>query len=398
MESAFVLSPLLLVLIIAGIIAILIKLLKKNPKLAAILLIVPVVCIAVFVLWYFFSKTLPIETHVKEALRVEPYSNSSSPIWSEGIENKLSADVYPSKISAVRELGRKINRTLPLVMEAIDSLQEIEIFQNSQDLELVEEFRKVISQSNPDIKCKIVFENPTSSENVITIYFFINNDYYSLKQVSWQKNPNENIMSGTIRANILVNQKQQVTVPVSFTEKPWVENFANFLNTQPNKQYIVARSAESCLAPEEADRQAMQNVNEQLAPMLIRFQNPFHLENKDIFESGIIADKFVQSFDGSAGKIWREAILLDVSPDKLNRLAANIAGTSRVKINQWVKTILSIAGLFILITIVYAFLNAATRGYYSLTLKIIGIILAAIFLFIILLLFSFRGGPGMGGL
>jgi hypothetical protein len=377
----------ILLIIVILLLVLFIRLLIKRPGLAAIIALVPII---LFVLFYFSSSydiVPPVSTTIQRAqpsTSLRQYSNIQSPIWSEGIENELAADVYPSKIAAIRELGRKINKSLPIVMEAFPSLQEIEIFQNSQDSELVEEFRKVISQSNPDMKCKIVLDNPASSENVMVIYFLINTDYDSLKQVSWQKNPNENITGGTIRANISVNQRQQVSVPVNFVETPWVENFADFLNSQSNKQYIIARSAESCITPEEADRQTMDNAINQLGPMLLGFQNPFHLENKDIFESGIIADKFVQSFDGTAGKIWRQAILLDVSPDKLNRLAANIAGTSRVKINQWVKTILSIAGLFILITIVYAFLNAATRGYYSLTLKIIGIILAVIFLLTLL--------------
>jgi hypothetical protein len=389
----------ILLLIVIPLLVLFIRLSIKRPGLAAIIALVPII---LFVLFY-FEKTSLIVPHSSSVQLAQPSAslsqnlNLQSPIWSEGIENEFSADVYPSKKAAVRELGRKVNRSLPIVIESFPSIQEIEIFQNSQDLELVEEFQKVVAQFKPDIKCKIVFDNPTSSENVIVISFLINADYYSIKEVSWQNNPNDNIMSGTIRANILVNQKQQVSVPVSFSEKPWVENFSSFINSQTNKYYIIAKSNETSLSPEQADRQAMQNALEQVVPRLLSYVNPNRLGYKDLLESGIVVDKFVQSFDGSAGKFWRQAILLDVSYEKLTQLANRISNTGREKSKSLIGTILSIAGLFVLITIVYAFLNAATRGYYSLTLKIFGIILAAIFLFVILH-FYMKIGPGNSGM
>ena len=140
----------------------------------------------------------------------------------------------------------------------------------------------------------------------------------------------------------------------------------------------------------------IQNANEQVGPRLVSYLNPNKLEYKDILESGVIVDKFIQSFDGSAGKIWREAILLDVSPEKLNHLANQIANKNSVMQVTALKTIFSIAGLFILITIVYIFLNAATKGYYTWSLRIVGVILAVIILMIILHLS--RGRAMFGGL
>jgi hypothetical protein len=193
------------------------------------------------------------------------------------------------------------------------------------------------------------------------------------------------LQSGKFQATLSYLGKSTI-ISIDYVEQPWVENFASFQNSQTNKNYIVAKSNETSISPEDADWQAMNQAINQVAPKLLSYLNPNTLEGKDIIASGIVVDKFVQSFEGSSGKIWREAILLDVSPVKLQHLANMISNTGRERYMNWARMISSIVGLFILITIAYAFLNAATKGYYSLTLKIVGVILAAIFLFIILTL------------
>jgi hypothetical protein len=197
--------------------------------------------------------------------------------------------------------------------------------------------------------------------------------------------------SGTIQARIFCGPRQSI-VSTKYNNKTWVENFSDFVNIQPDKQYIVAKSSESCLAPGEAEQQAMEDACVQASGMLkdySRQTSEYNLVNNlkaspaDIQESGMVIDKFVQSFDGSAGKIWRQAILLDVSPEKLNQLADKIAGITQVRRQRRLSTVGSIAGLFVLITIVYIFLNAATKGYYAWSLRIVGVVLALILIFLL---------------
>jgi len=200
------------------------------------------------------------------------------------------------------------------------------------------------------------------------------------------------IVSGTFGVTIS-NQSRKTMITVDFVEKPWIENFSDFMNVQPDKQYIVAKSSESCLAPGEADQRAMEDACVQVSGMLngysppirygVNYVNGLKANPADIQESNMVIDKFIQSFDGSAGKIWRQAILLDVSPEKLNQLADKIAGITRVRRERRLSTIGSIAGLFVLITIVYIFLNAATKGYYAWSLRIVGVVLALILIFLL---------------
>ena len=205
------------------------------------------------------------------------------------------------------------------------------------------------------------------------------------ESAQWQKSDFDPSISSTgrIEASVL-KRGGQSTINARFTEKPWVEDFSNFLNRLPHKQYIVARSTESCLTPGEADQQAINDACSHVGPLLTNLQDPIKLSPNDILESGMIVDRFVQSFEGTAGKIWRQALLLDVSNQKINQLALNIANISRARRNHLARTIFSVAGLLGLITVVYGFLNAATKGYYSWSLRIAGVVLAVILIFLLL--------------
>ena len=371
----------ILLIIVIPLLVLFIRLSIKRPGLAAIIALVPII---LFVLFYFTASNMEVVSQeAQPATLPNLNSNVQSPIWSEGIENEFEADVYPSGISALRALAPRIVRNIPYVMGESGSPKTIVIYSNSLlVIEITEEFRQTISKLMPEIKCRIEISNTVGIEpKEVGIHFNLTN---SRKGKVNDEHLLYNGESGTIQAR-LHSHDRTLDIQTHFTNKFWVENFASFQNSQTNKYYIVAKSNETSISPEDADWQAMNQaamqVGSRVAISGISIQN---FQNKDILESGIVVDKFVQSFDGSSGKIWREAILLDVSPDKLNHLAAIASGVSRARLSSWARMAGSIIGLFILITIAYAFLNAATRGYYSLTLKIVGIILAAIFLFFIL--------------
>jgi hypothetical protein len=143
----------------------------------------------------------------------------------------------------------------------------------------------------------------------------------------------------------------------------------------------------------EANNQAIQIACTQVANILgqiplrrsgvpVSFAKP--VDSADILEGGFILDRFVQSFEGTAGKIWRQALLVDASPDKLKNLAQRKTMIARVRKRHFAGMFFSIAGLIVLITVVYAFLNAATKGYYTWSLRIAGVIFALVLIILLL--------------
>jgi hypothetical protein len=190
------------------------------------------------------------------------------------------------------------------------------------------------------------------------------------------------ITRGTVRASVLAGNRQ-IGISAEFAEKPWIENFYGVWNNRPNTRMIIAKSTESCLTEAEANRQAMGDVCNQLTQLLRQTSLsqaspslPRNVTSNDILERDFIVDRFAQNFDGRAGKIWRQALLIDASVGKLEQLARHKAVVARTIKWTWARMFGSVIGLLALITVVYAFLNAATRGYYAWSLRIAGVVLA----------------------
>ena len=362
-------------------IVLLIPSLKNKKKSVMVLFLIPLALVVSVMLLMFvhfpIHRKVSDVTHqqARPVLEASQYLGESSPIWSEGIEDQFVADIYPSRVSAVRSVSKRIGEQFRHVM--IDSQQpdSIVIVRTLNNSDFIEVLRESILKEYPEIKCRID-TGPPSQQNEVGILL-------DLPQTNTIHLPNRGpIERGKFRVTIS-NQVRKTTITVDFVEKRWVENLSYFLNIRPNSQYIVARSSESCLTPGEAEQQAMDDACKQVGIALLSIQNPNKLESQNIIESGMVIDMFVQSFDGSAGKIWRQAILLDVSPKKLNQLADKIASIAQVGRKRRLSTIGSIAGLFVLITIVYIFLNAATKGYYAWSLRIVGVVLALILIFLL---------------
>ncbi len=406
----------ILLAVIIPLLVLFIRLCIKKPKIAAIIALVPLVFIASIVLLRYLRShrvIVPVRqiTNYSDSGRVEQiiqYPNSSgqsviinnssanqSPIWSEGIEDQFQADVYPSGISALRALAPRVVKQIPYVMGESGSPEAIVIYSDSQGTEIVEEFRQAMSKLMPEIKCRIEIGNVEIKPKEVGIRFSLqmsNGITYPIVQNATNVPPSFGTSmvslktersSGTIQANIFCGPRQS-NISTKYNNKSWIENFSDYVNRNPEHQYIVAKSNESCLTPEEADQQARQNACYQVRQLLNNSKNAANLNYNYLSNYGIVTDKFLQSLDGSVGKIWRQAILLDVSNQKLNHLADILSGAARTRSMDWARMVFSIIGLFVLITIVYIFLNAATRGYYSWSLRIVGVILAAIFLIIIL--------------
>jgi len=372
----------LLLVVVIPLLVMFIKLCIKKPKIAAIVALILIVFVVSIVLRMHVGvplyRTVSNVTHqqARPVLEASQYLGESSPIWSEGIEDQFVADIYPSRVSAVQSVSRRIGEQFRHVM--IDSQQpdSIVVLQNSQNFMFVELLRDSILKQYPEIKCRIDDSVLPSEQHEVGILL-------DLTETNTIHLPlGDSIERGKLRVTTS-NQGRKTRITINFVEKPWVEDFSSFTNSQPDKQFIVAKSSESCLAPGEAEKQAMEDACSQVGTALLSIQNPNKIDSQNILESGMIIDKFVQSFDGTAGKIWRQAILLDVSPEKLNRLADKIAGITRVRRERRLSTVGSIAGLFVLITIVYIFLNAATKGYYTWSLRIVGVVLALILIFLL---------------
>lgn len=387
----FIMFPVLILLLLAviGVIVLSIKLCSKRPWIVVIMALGLLLLIVPFVILIPWHSSAGHYTEVSLPSTLPPSEETTTTIWLPGIEDEFEADVYPSKLSAVRSLGLHIGKPVRQVFgETLPS--GIILFKGAHERGLIEEFGRAIARTFPDTQWKVAPETVAVQPDEVGIR--VDLVKVQTHAAPWLSGSENEMTSGTIQASVLSGD-QQASMKAEFVDKPWAEDFSGFLNTRPNGRFIIAKSTESCMTEAEANQQAVQNACAQVADMLgqtsprrdgipISFAKP--VNSADILEGGFILDRFVQSFQGTAGKIWRQALLVDASAEKLKNLAQRKAIIARARKRSFAGMFFSIIGLIVLITVVYVFLNAATKGYYVWSLRIAGFVFALVVIIILL--------------
>ncbi len=319
-----------------------------------------------------------------------PPPSAPSPIWSQGVEQELDADVYPSRLTAVRMLGSRMDRLIRKLPLDVNSPLQLVLFQQSQDRDLIVELRNSIRKVLPAAVCTIETEhrNLLPTETRVTLQLTDMN----MERAPWAKSDEVKAADGRIRVSVLA-AGQGSSMQVRFVDKPWVADFAAFTSTRPEQHFIVTRSNGTCTSESEAHQQALNDARARLTDALGRsaqwklgkLPQP-EITGTDVLQGGFIVDRFAQSFEGSVGRIWRQALLIDVSGPKLTRLAGQKAREMRAMRMSWARMGFSVLGVLVLIAVIYFFLNMATMGYYEWSLRIAGAVLAIVAIISILMI------------
>jgi hypothetical protein len=377
-----------LILLLFAVIAVIIPLLRsKRPLAAGIMALVSLLLFAS----YFALKLRPnlsSRAEVSTEISSARSRDTAAAIWLPGIEDEFEANIYPSELSAVRSLGLHIDKPVRQVFGET-SPSGIILFQGAHERGFIEEFGKAIAKTFPDANWTIAPETVAVQANEVGIRLDLLN--VQTRAAPWLSGSESQMTSGTIQATVLAGDKQ-ASIKAGFVDKPWVEDFAGFLNTRPNSRFIIARSAESCTTEAEANKQAERNACAQVTGRLATSLRGSAVggllvrpvDSADLLDGGFIVDRFVQSFNGTASRIWRQALLIDASAAKLAQLAHRKVAMARARKTGLARMLFSIVGFVVLITVVYAFLNAATKGYYVWSLRIAGIVLALVVIILLL--------------
>ena len=375
--SISILALLLLVLLAGGVIALLLRLTGRTGRWVA----VPVVILLVLLFVILVKPSVQKQVHIQQFgnpsnTYTSPTADRPTPaIWASGLEDQLEADVYPSLRSAANALGRRLAKRLshsvsegklavsvqvgrtkegdPLGMEVVNSVADG--LRASGHLKDVMVMTSMLPAANASAR-----EDTT----VITISLSVS-----------ESAPEDAASKGGAISADVSGASGGLIETVEYVDKPWVENFAAFVSSKPQGRWILARSQDSCTSAELARQQALDDTGAALGfydskiARLWRLGQA-HPHAADIQASELIADRFVQSFAGTAGSIWREAVLVEVSPEKLAQFQhVHVAKLTKYR-RTWLGRIVSLAGILALICVVYLFLNAATKGYYTWALRI----------------------------
>lgn len=192
-----------------------------------------------------------------------------------------------------------------------------------------------------------------------------------------------------ITAQLLPERGNGITEYVRILEKPWVENLAHMPATDGHR-FVVhselagsqgqARAQALGLAVERL-RHLMENrLGPAFRPGQIRKSEEQWLNEqlRADLESGRLAkDRFEQKITKPYGQLWRNSILVDIPETQLADLTRDYLHGLSAERAGWRHTLLMAAGLVLGIVVLYLFLNAATKGYYTWMLRTAGLVVVA---------------------
>lgn len=321
----------------------------------------------------------------------ERRDNAAARIWQPGIEDHLQADIYPSKVTAARSLGLRTAVPIHQVCGAGDTPSKIVVFRGNHDPDLLAEFREAVSGCYPGVECVIERESVAVDVNEVGIRLDLCDLATRLGRAApWSKGWDDQLAAGTLQATVL-GQEKEATARVKFAEKPWVEDFQGFVNTRPDAHLVLARSDGSCTTEAQANRQAIENACTKLTELLTETTTNHkprlyvrRVTAAELLDAGLVIDRFVQSFAGKVTRVWRQALLIDASRQKLAQLRSRKATAMRAAKLSWARLFTSAVGLLGLIIAVCVLLNAATKGYYVWSLRIAGAAIALLGLWLLI--------------
>lgn len=162
-------------------------------------------------------------------------------------------------------------------------------------------------------------------------------------------------IKGTLECRVETSHGS-ATVSSVFIDKPWVEDFDMYVSSRPQKHFVVGYSDELASSAQEARRRAMQDAK-------VKSRIAVDGVIVEVNES-LVVDRFAQKLSRPYGDVWREAVLLDVSPERMQPLIAAARNTVVVVQQQRRTTAAALAILFGLTVILCLALNFLTQGYY----------------------------------
>ena len=316
------------------------------------------------------------------------------PIWTEGIEAQFEADVYPSKEQATAALAGQASFLLTKVMENNTAPTAATVFGESDiTVQLLNTFADELRDRCNLAQVVVQTVLPSTMPKEPNTATFVLEMPKHLKQVHTKGSLSYALGSGTLRTRIHGTAAKTLTRTAEFLEKPWVNNLGAVLNQHQDMTLAIARSNATCTSQLEAQQQAMASVRSLVTQELQRLPRPRNVLTRELAISDLdaeanelIVDRFTQSFRGTAGRIWRQAVLLDLSHPKLNQMLDTKVRVARIRHRTIATRFGSLLGLALIVLILYIFLNAATKGYYTITLKIVAFVLVAVAIAVVAML------------
>jgi hypothetical protein len=337
-------------------------------------------------------------THVERIGRDPDQSSSSVPgvtvagePWSNAVEEfqDFQADIYPSIEDAAEALGRRVGARLIETSDTADGgKRSIYVWLDEDRGEISRDVLEAVARGvrqKLDEPAYVSVERPASTDAVAVGLAVQAFQFDSHKR--WGKQTESR--SGAIALRVKTPDGP-FSVSTRFNEAPWLVDRSAFATQYPKGDWLVAYSDGTHTTHEEAKQDAISAAANFLLPLAqarisqlsasdqqhYRQQlakDPDWLRSRiadELVSRNMLTDQFTQSFDRPYGTVWREAVLVDASPKRVQAIARSLVQGVQSKVVHARTTWLSFFGLGGLVFGTYLFLNMATKGYYTWALRL----------------------------
>ena len=339
--------------------------------------------VALFLLVFLVKATAPRAVSVQRAVishgHGEHVGSTTAQVWTPALENEYGwqADVHASIRSAADALGRKIGTALARAATAKD--RPVLLYDETASAGLGASIGGVIAE----ISGRGVITEPPESEGApkpLRLAIRLTKEP-THRAAPW--NSRLKLVGGTLQA-VVDDSEVQLVETTRYIDKPWVEQFAAFVNRQTSQRYLLAQSeaaqTNQAAAAHDARREAARQLLEEIG--LTANPSTSHLPHE--VKVGMIAarlanrpevvDTFTQTLEGRHGRVWRHAILVAPNDRLLHDLERDFLVTVASARSRQIVPWAGVIAMFLVVLLMYGVVNAATRGYYTWVLRGIAIL------------------------
>lgn len=298
-----------------------------------------------------------------------------------GIDS-LPADVYPSKRDATSAAAQRLAAAIASVDP--DPHRIYLFLKTGEDANVI---ASRVGQAFPKAVWTTDTEHADETAELGAVFIRV----VDREEPQSQVRPNSYEGSrGTLELRV-EGQHGSTMVATRYDTRPWLSDFDGFINAHPQQNWMVTRSRQICTSPSEARAESEAAA---LIGGLVRRQIPpverFHIgpTRSDPIESPAIAvgdfeaDRFLQHFHRPYGELWSEAILLDVSAQRLRPLLNERRASLGRHEARASRTVVGVTVVLVAILLAYLLLNTITKSYFSGRLRAGAVVAVALLLLV----------------
>lgn len=309
---------------------------------------------------------------------------------SEELGESFHADQYPSQRAAIVDLAKQVADELK---SRPTPPRQIELNSGAGVDDVVrQQFVSALEGELPESQVSVSASESGPATAPVARVKLVTGDTTRIA-APWNSEKDHKLLSGSYSA-FVASAAGRATFTSRFTDKPWADDWADFVNANSSQRWLTAHSESPGMSEAEATDAARRAAAEDLAKLVrdqmnaraARDAGPHIMVSREWVRDQalsslrrnvngmIVRDVFVQRISRPYGDIWQASILVDASPKVIDKLVDSYNAAARVMTADTKRSVFAVVGIVAVIVLLYLFLNTITKGYFMWRLRAVALL------------------------